>query len=284
MPERAEIAPTVGRVLAFVALLIAGNAAAYAFLAPIVRWVIIASGQPLRLEVYPELLAALATTAIAGRSIDRRSWSELDLHRNAARPRLLLFGWLTGSLTIGAACAVLLATGLLIVRASPGDGSWLGAAGRISLVLIPAALAEELMCRGYLLTVIRECVGERWAIVFTSVLFGALHLLNPDATAMSVVVVVLAGVMLAGVRVVGGSLYAAWMAHLAWNWVMAVLLHASVSGIRFEAPAYFAEAAGPSWLSGGSWGPEGGLVAAAGLLVTIVLLSRRRREESLHDG
>ena len=284
MPERAEIAPTVGRVLAFVALLIACNAAAYAFLAPLVRWVIVASGQPLRLEVFPELIAALATSAIMVRSIDRRPWSSLDLHRDAARPRLLSFGWLVGGTTIGAACAVLLVAGLLRFRASPGDGSWLGAAGRISLVLVPAALAEELMCRGYLLTVIRECVGERWAIVLTSVLFGVLHLQNPDATAVSVVVVVLAGVMLAGVRVVGGSLYAAWMAHLAWNWVMAVLLHSTVSGLRFEAPGYFADTAGPSWLSGGSWGPEGGLVAATGLVVTIVLLSRRRREESLHDG
>jgi len=284
VPERAEIAPTVGRVLAFVALLIACNAAAYAFLAPLVRWVIITSGQPLRLEVFPELIAALAASAIMVWSIDRRPWSSLDLHRAAARPRLLSFGWLTGGMTIGAACAVLFVAGLLRFRASPGDGSWLGAAGRISLVLIPAALAEELMCRGYLLTVIRECVGERWAIVLTSVLFGVLHLQNPDATAVSVVVVVLAGVMLAGARVVGGSLYAAWMAHLAWNWVMAVLLHSTVSGLRFEAPGYFAEATGPSWLSGGSWGPEGGLVAATGLVVTIVLLSRRRREESLHDG
>jgi membrane protease YdiL (CAAX protease family) len=149
------------------------------------------------------------------------------------------------------------------------------------VVLLPAALAEEVMCRGYLLTVVREAIGARAAIVLTSVLFGLLHLGNPDATVESVVVVVLAGVFLATVRIALRSLYAAWMAHFAWNWVMAVPLHATVSGIRFEAPGYFAESAGPAWLSGGSWGPEGGIVAALGLTAALVFLyTRPRREES----
>jgi membrane protease YdiL (CAAX protease family) len=118
-------------------------------------------------------------------------------------------------------------------------------------------------------------------VVLTSVMFGLLHLSNPDATAESVLVVVLAGVFLASVRIALRSLYAAWMAHFAWNWVMAVPLHASVSGIRFEAPGYFAATAGPQWVSGGAWGPEGGIVAALGLVAASVFLyTRQRREES----
>jgi hypothetical protein len=77
------------------------------------------------------------------------------------------------------------------------------------------------------------------------------------------------------------SLYAAWMAHLAWNWVMAVPLHASVSGERFEAPGYHAVTVGPPWLSGGAWGPEGGLAAALGMVGGLAYFYvRRRREES----
>jgi hypothetical protein len=88
-------------------------------------------------------------------------------------------------------------------------------------------------------------------------------------------------VLLAMVRMALGSVYAAWMAHLAWNWVMAVPLHAYVSGQRLEAPGYRSVSAGPWWLSGGRWGPEGGLVAALGMgLVLAYFYARRRREES----
>ena len=52
----------------------------------------------------------------------------------------------------------------------------------------------------------------RWAVLLTSLMFGLLHLTNPGATAESVALVTLAGIFLAGVRVVLDSLYAAWMA------------------------------------------------------------------------
>jgi hypothetical protein len=88
-------------------------------------------------------------------------------------------------------------------------------------------------------------------------------------------------VFLATVRLALKSLWAAWMAHLAWNWTMAVVLHAAVSGLEFQAPVYKAVTSGPAWLSGGEWGPEGGLVAALGLMGGLTYFyTRRRREES----
>jgi hypothetical protein len=83
------------------------------------------------------------------------------------------------------------------------------------------------------------------------------------------------------VRVVFDSLYAAWAAHVAWNWIMAVPLHAPVSGLAFEAPDYRTVSTGPAWITGGSWGPEGGLAAALGMVAALIYLNaRRRREES----
>jgi membrane protease YdiL (CAAX protease family) len=118
-------------------------------------------------------------------------------------------------------------------------------------------------------------------VLLTSVAFGLMHLSNPGATAESVALVTLAGVFLAAVRVVLNSLYAAWMAHLAWNWVMAVPLHAAVSGVRFESPEYQAVTTPPAWLSGGAWGPEGGAMAGLGMIGGLAYLyARRRREES----
>lgn len=121
----------------------------------------------------------------------------------------------------------------------------------------------------------------RGAVIATSVLFGLLHIPNAGSTVESVGIVILAGVFLAAVRVAFDSLYAAWAAHTAWNWVMAVPLHAAVSGLKFETPDYRTISTGPEWITGGAWGPEGGVAAALAMIATLAFLhSRRRRGES----
>src|SRR5262249_36191387 len=163
------------------------------------------------------------------------------------------------------------------LRVRPGAaGSWFGALVRLSVLLVPAALFEELLTRGYLLSVLRESWGWLWAIAATSVGFGLLHLENPGATAGSVAMVTLAGFFLSAVVYSMRSLYAAWMAHFAWNFTMAVLFHAPVSGLPLESPGYRYVDAGPDWATGGPWGPEGGAAAALGMVGGIGILVRRR--------
>jgi hypothetical protein len=105
-------------------------------------------------------------------------------------------------------------------------------------------------------------------------------------TAESVVLVMLAGFFLAGVLYATRSLYAAWMAHFAWNWTMAVVFHTAVSGYPMEAPGYRYVDAGPDWATGGEWGPEGGVPAGVGMIAgagLVYLLFRRRRQPRGND-
>jgi membrane protease YdiL (CAAX protease family) len=257
-------------------------AAAGYFLVPVLLRLMGWAGERVGVEMYVELAAALGATAIMVRSIDRRPWSDLGMDRAAVRWRPMVTGWCVGAAAIGFTCALLAVTGLLRFVPGPANASWIGAAIRITLVLVPAALAEELIFRGYLFTVVKESVGVRAAVVLMSVMFGLVHLMNPDATGFSLAIVTLSGLLLATVRLALKSLYAAFVAHLAWNWVMAVPFHAPVSGLRFESPGYQAVTIGPSWLSGGRWGPEGGLVAALGMLggLAYFYCARPRREES----
>jgi len=273
-------AAAIGRILLFALLVALCAIAADALLSPVLVWIIGRTGQRIRVDMFVELAATLGATTIMVRSIDKRPWSDVGLSRDAASAKHLATGWTIGAAAILGACAVLALTGLLRFVPTSTSG-WIGAAVRITVVLVPSALAEELLCRGYLLTVVWERVGVRWAVLLTSMMFGLLHLTNPGATAESVALVTLAGIFLAAVRVVLNSLYAAWMAHLAWNWVMAVPLHAAVSGVRFESPEYQAVTTQPTWVSGGAWGPEGGLLAGLGMISGIAYLyTRRRREES----
>jgi uncharacterized protein len=267
-------------VLLFVLLFAALQLAAGGLLAAPLTWLVARTGQRVRIDDLLILFAALAATAIMLRMVDVRPWRDVGLSRGAAKPGVIAKGFIVGGVAIGVACAVLFAIGWL--RVTPTEpGSSLAAAVRISVFLVPAALSEELVCRGYLLTAIRDSAGTWGAIAATSVIFGLLHVFNVGATVESVAIVTLAGVFLASVRIVYESLYAAWAAHVAWNWMMAVPLHAPVSGMRFEAPDYRTVSAGPEWITGGAWGPEGGLAAVLGMLAGLAYLyTRRRREES----
>jgi membrane protease YdiL (CAAX protease family) len=169
---------------------------------------------------------------------------------------------------------VLIAAGWLTIV--PGvAGSAASTTVRLLTFLVPAALAEELMVRGYLLTALVDGFGRTAAVIATSALFGLLHFANPGATPWSLLVVALAGVWLGVVRLTTDSLYAAWAAHLAWNFVLAGALHAAVSGQDMALVGWRTIDTGPDWATGGAWGPEGGVAAATGLALATVLLIAR---------
>ena len=227
--------------------------------------------------------ALLGAHFVMLRLVDRASWAEVGLDARVARPVLLARGFLLGALAIGAPILVLVAGGWL--RWAPGPpASWLVATMRLSMLLLPAAFYEELATRGYLFAAIRDAIGTPWALVITSVGFGLLHLRNPGTSVESITLVVLAGFFLGGILIATRSLYAAWMAHFAWNWTMAVLFHTAVSGVPLEAPDYRLVDAGPDWVTGGVWGPEGGLAGGLGMLGGLVYLYARRNSRRREDS
>lgn len=224
---------------------------------------------------YGTAIALLVAHWLTLRSFDQRPYAFVWLDRVAARKRVLAYGWVLGAAPIALACGVLFAAGWLEVQPAPA-GSWWKGAIQISLLLLPAALYEELLVRGYVFAVLREWIGPVAAITLTSVVFGLLHVPNPGSNPLPIAVVMLAGVYLAVVLLATRSLYAAWLAHWAWNWTLAVPLHLPVSGLDFEAPDYKTVETGPDWITGGPWGPEGGIIAAVGLLGGLVFLYYRR--------
>lgn len=228
------------------------------------------------------LLAGLFAHQVMLRWVDRRPWSFVGLGRiQATLPRLAV------GLLLGSACILIPSGVLLLVRwlqtepagASGGAvGTWLSYAATLALFFLPQSLAEEVMARGYLFATAREGMGWKGALLLTSVIFGLLHYGNPGADVQSTLLVTLAGVFLGGILLLTDSLYAAWMAHFAWNWSMAAVLHTAVSGLPTTAPGYRIVDSGPDWATGGSWGPEGGVGAALGMMAGLwALMAWRRR-------
>ena len=269
------------RIALFIIIAAFAVQAANAIVYPIVQSAASLVGWRLILYGWLMVIGLLVAHAICLRRIDKLPWAAAGLDRAAARPTLLAWTWLLGAAAIGVPSLLLASIAWLRFEPQP-PGSSIAEGVRAFLFLAPLAFAEELMLRGYVLTVLRKSLDWRVAVGLTSIVFGLLHISNPDPNAASIGMVILAGVLLGTMVVVTGSLYAATATHLAWNWVMAGLLHAPVSGLEVATPDYRLVDAGPDWMTGGSWGPEGGLGAALGMGAALVYLNgrrARRREE-----
>lgn len=219
-------------------------------------------------------LGALIATAAMLFWVEHKSWDYVGLDSRVANPGLIARYTLLGVLAIAVPSLLLMAMGLL--RAVPAaPGSWWAATGLTFANLLPAAAGEELLLRGYIFALLRESIGWRWTLIATSIVFGLFHVPNPGADAESVLLVMLAGFFLGAVLLATRSLYAAIAAHFGWNWAMAAGLHTPVSGIPVLAPDYRVVDAGPDWLTGGGWGPEGGLAAAVSMFVVVIYIYAR---------
>lgn len=264
------------RLLLFMAAFVAATVVAQAIISPILLGLFRALGIPGTVDYYIQAIAALLATWFALRFVEKKPWSDVGLQRAALGAKRIGLSLVAGGGAIGLAILILIVPGWL-ARAGGTASTWTGPLIRMTLLLLPAAFGEELIARGYAFTALKDGLGSRWAVLITSAVFGLLHLTNPGANAQSVVLVALAGVFLAVVRLSTDSLYAAWAAHFAWNWVMAAIFHAPVSGFAFEYPAYRYVDAGPDWATGGTWGPESGLPAGLMMIAGMWLVGRRRR-------
>ena len=261
------------RLAMFAALLVAALLASAAAAAPLES----GPGSMAGLLVFGTTMSALLLLIhrIALRWQPGTSWNWVGLGPAARRPRTLLLAALVGAASVGLPTGGLLLAGWLRPQTA-APGSSLAFAAGMTAMLAPAALWEELAFRGYAFAVLRDALGTAGALISTSIGFGALHLGNPGAGLGSAAMVALAGVFLGGVFVLTGSLVAAWLAHLAWNWTMAVVFHSAVSGAGFDPPDFRVVDSGPDWATGGAWGPEGGVLAGIGMMAGLAYLHARR--------
>lgn len=191
----------------------------------------------------------------------------LGLTPGAPMARGTLAGLALGVGVAGVAvAAIALAGGLRWTIGGASPSAWLtGAVGTLAWLSVPAA-AEEVLVRGYPLRTAAAAMGPGAAVWVTAGIFTALHLGNPGLGPAGLATLLAAGLFLGALVIRTGTLWWAVGAHLGWNWALAWLADVPVSGLEVaDAPGVEATATGPAWLSGGTFGVEGSVVAALAL-------------------
>ena len=140
-------------------------------------------------------------------------------------------------------------------------------------LLVLAAANEELVFRGFPLQTLVESIGEWPAIVGLSLLFGAMHLSNPNVSVLGVVNTVVAGILLSLAYVRTRSLWMPYAIHVGWNVGLGFIFGFQLSGVDI-ASLWTTGTAGSETILGGGYGPEGGLLATFVFAATAVIVER----------
>lgn len=276
------------RALVWLALLCVATILLFNLVAKAALWLMISAGGIVVTAASPAPAGFRLVAAIAGcialvatywaavRFGEKRPVPELDLRR---APSDLLLGLGVGAALLTAIVGVQWLFGWVIIEPRTID--------RIALALrdsIRSGVVEELVLRLIIFRLLWRSIGIWPALAGAALLFGALHLANPDSSPFAAACLIAGEGVGIGLYLLTGRIWAAIGMHAAWNFTQGWIFGATVSGITdiSGGPLALHPASGvPDALSGGGFGPEASVAAlVASLLASGALLFRAWRLSS----
>ncbi len=219
------------------------------------------------------LAAALGAGYLCARFLEGLPWRSLGLTFHSGWLRDLLLGSAIGFATLVMAVGIAIkgfgfslpeTEWSAIIRSGIGSG----------ILLFVAALAEEAMFRGYGLQTLTRAKLAWVGVLLTSVPFALVHLSNPNVVpGVTFANTALAGIWLAAAYLRTRSLWLPLGVHWAWNWALGWFFGLPISGINLVSnPLLQSQDYGPNWLTGGSYGIEGGVACTLALILFTAFL------------
>ena len=238
------------------------------------------------LEGPAALAALLSATAFMTRRVNRKPFGAAGLARSRGAGRDFALGCFLGLLMMGGIFLVEYAVGFVHVE-SRGLGlldAFRVVATSVFLFTV-AALGEEILFRGYAFQTLMQGMTFLPAALGMSALFALAHLGNPDISVFGLINVGLAGMWLSLAYLKTRTLWLPFGLHFSWNFCQTTLFAFPTSGIQMGERALFSlSQGGPVWATGGTFGPEGGVLATIAILLCtghILKSSLYRRQDGV---
>ena len=209
-----------------------------------------------------------------------RFWSKRPFWSLGFEPQCVLQRVLRGGFIAGLMVVAMAALAMLPgASVAPGElrTKGLAAVGSGLLTLLATSVqssAEEALFRGWLLSVIGSRYGPWIGVMVSSLVFAMAHALN-GPTLLGWLNLFLFGIMAAVWALAEGGLWGASAWHAGWNWMLGSLLGMAVDRSSRSGLLISVRATGPGFITGGAFGPDGGIAATAVLLIGIGILAIR---------
>lgn len=228
------------------------------------------------LIIFQELIM-IAIVLFAWKKIFKRPLWQMGLGFKGHGPELG-FGLLFGAFSIALVFAASLLTGNIQVESwipvfSPGIITYL-------LVFILVGFAEEMFCRGFVMSVLRRTRSKPVIFIVSSLLFSLLHILNPGYTLMPLINIALVGALFAYMFMRSGNIWMPIGYHITWNYLQSSVFGMSVSGIETDG-LFRSEYVEANLINGAGFGPEGGLLVTVAILAGFLVVRWYYRDKTL---
>ena len=199
-----------------------------------------------------------------------------------------LRGFLVGLVMFAAAIGISALFGFITFEQGDPQQQGIYALAGVLLVLlgwVVQGAAEEALTRGWLLPVVGARYSPLWGIIVSSVLFALLHSFNPNLSMIAVLNLFLFGLFAALYALWEGSVWGVFGIHTVWNWAQGNLFGFEVSGQAAPGGTLFnLMEVGPDAITGGSFGPEGGLSVTMVLIASCLIVWVRGRAKAAQAG
>lgn len=195
-------------------------------------------------------------------AIERRSLATIGLALPGSS-RLFLGGHLAGVATVSAVVAVIWLAGAYqpqgIAQALDDRAAMVSIAVLLVCFVVQAGF-EEIIFRGWLLSVITRRLNLVFAVLLSSALFTLLHF-SPGQPWLVTANLLLFAVFACSWAIAANNVWGVMGWHAGWNWMLATGFEVPVTGIDAHLPALAVKLApvGTDFLTGGAQGPEGSI-------------------------
>jgi len=139
--------------------------------------------------------------------------------------------------------------------------------GLYGIAFLMVGLFEEFCFRGYMQATLGPAIGFWPAAIMLSILFGAIHLSNGGEAWFGAAMAGSFGVLASFALQRTGNLWFPIGMHAAWDWSETFFYSVPDSGFLAKGHLFNSTFHGPTWLTGGTVGPEGSVFAFLVLIV-----------------
>ena len=227
-------------------------------------------------------IALILSSIIMWKSLDKKEAKLMGIINIKEGYKELGIGLFLGAMTITIVGIVLLLLGevRLVNSLSKSNISYELVIGLIAFIAV--GFGEEIFGRAYCMSVLKQTRNKYIVLGISAAVFAAMHLGNNGINFLALINLFLVGILFGYMFMKSGNVWMPIGFHITWNYFQGYILGFQVSGNEVNG-IYQLQNSINSYINGGTFGPEGGIVVTLILIITFFIVGVLYKNRSIDD-
>lgn len=227
-------------------------------------------------------IALILSSIIMWKSLDKKEAKLMGIINIKEGYKELGIGLFLGGMTITIVGIVLLLLGevRLVNSLSKPNISYELVIGLMAFIAV--GFGEEIFGRAYCMSVLKQTRNKYIVLGISAAVFAAMHLGNNGINFLALINLFLVGILFGYMFMKSGNVWMPIGFHITWNYFQGYILGFQVSGNEVNG-IYQLQNSINSYINGGTFGPEGGIVVTLILIITFFIVGVLYKNRSIDD-